>query len=215
MPNNTLPFTPQKQIKISTWVFPVYRREDTGKTPKVTAVNMSGLSKHGAPAVAVKKEACKWTENEATPDAELHKSCEAAQAEEDEIHYLPKDAQFFDVVLVKSHIGPAYAMGLPVSAASMVPSVATHFILRHRGKDWKVHFPRDSRSRPRFGTGWKNFVIDNCLKENDACVFELIDSNPREPKFKVHILRFNLPPELKELDDARGKTKDSPIVVLD
>lgn len=39
----------------------------------------------------------------------------------------------------------------------------------------------------RISTGWKDFVMDNDLTEDDACVFELISSN--KIVFKVHIYR--------------------------
>ncbi|KAK6143094.1 hypothetical protein DH2020_023442 [Rehmannia glutinosa] len=67
--------------------------------------------------------------------------------------------------------------------------------------------------RPRFGSKWKEFVIDNHLKSGDACVFELIEPVRIYPVLKVHILRGDLPPELLELMDTRGKTANAPIVI--
>ncbi|KAF5190974.1 B3 domain-containing protein [Thalictrum thalictroides] len=39
--------------------------------------------------------------------------------------------------------------------------------------------------------GWKAFVVDNKLKEDDACIFELVDSDRNHIELKVSIVRFH------------------------
>ncbi|GFP93914.1 B3 domain-containing protein os04g0386900 [Phtheirospermum japonicum] len=157
--------------------------------------------------VAVKKEIFNTTENEENPEALPVTSSLAA--EEDEIYYLTEKVPFFDVVLSKSHVNQ---LNLPVSGVSLLPRTAVPVVLRHGGKNWTVQYNGDSL-RPRFDCKWKYFVIDNKLKQGDACVFEAIDPSPKNLTFKVHILRGELPPEMLALVDIRGKTSESPIVI--
>ncbi|KAK6120760.1 hypothetical protein DH2020_045501 [Rehmannia glutinosa] len=169
--------------------------------PEINSANMSSLSKHGARLVHVKKEVCNMIDapaNEKIPKGRLVSSSEAAQAEEDEIYHLSEKSPFFD--------------SLPANVFSVLPRAIIPVVLRHGGKNWTVSYHGDSR-RPRFGSKWKEFVIDNHLKSGDACVFELIEPVRIYPVLKVHILRGDLPPELLELMDTRGKTANAPIVI--
>ena len=67
------------------------------------------------------------------------------------------------------------------------------------GATWTVKFQfwkSETRTRAKFGVGWKAFVQDNNLKVGDVCVLELI--NNIEVAFKVAIFRdakdTNCPP---------------------
>ncbi|KAL6565767.1 hypothetical protein OROHE_004822 [Orobanche hederae] len=140
------------------------------------------------------------TENEETPNTRLVTISLADR--EDGLYYLSEKAPFFDVILAKSHVNPGTSLILPVTVHKMLPCAVVPVVLRYGGKNWTVSYTGDS-SRPRFGSKWKNFVIDNRLKCGDACVFELTDPSRTKPVFKVHILRADLPPELMELVDIR------------
>ncbi|KAL3624571.1 hypothetical protein CASFOL_031239 [Castilleja foliolosa] len=130
--------------------------------------------------------------------------------EDEEIYYLTEESPFFDLVLQKSHVNPPWQLNLPANWLPMLPNEVVPVVLKHGGKSWTVHY---IPIRPRFDSKWKNFVVDNELKIGDACVFEFIDRSPKNPTFKVHILRDEWPPELKALVDTRGETSKSPIIV--
>lgn len=68
-------------------------------------------------------------------------------------------------------------------------------------------------SFPMFDSNWKAFVLENELKVGDTCVFELMECSRTNLRFKVHILRGDLPPELLTKVNSRGKTSDAPIVL--
>ncbi|KAK7273673.1 hypothetical protein RIF29_14732 [Crotalaria pallida] len=56
-------------------------------------------------------------------------------------------------------------------------------------KTWHIAFKfNTTNNKTILGTGWMTFVQDNNLKENDVCVFELIDR--RNFSFKVTIFTF-------------------------
>lgn len=66
---------------------------------------------------------------------------------------------------------------------------------------------------PRFDCNWKAFVLENELNIGDACVFELMECSHTNLRFKIHILRGDLLPELFAKVNSRGKTSDAPIVL--
>ncbi|XP_052194686.1 B3 domain-containing protein Os04g0386900-like isoform X3 [Diospyros lotus] len=91
---------------------------------------------------------------------------------------------YFSVVIAKTHIKPAYHLS------------------------WEMEYNAD-RNNKAFDSKWRKFANDNDLKLGDACIFELMESNPAL-KFRVQILRGDFPAELLERD---GKTSDSAIVL--
>ncbi|KAJ3672611.1 hypothetical protein LUZ60_007332 [Juncus effusus] len=89
--------------------------------------------------------------------------------------------------------------------------IATHFhkyllknarirvTLSIRNKTWEMNYTLDGKQN-KFDKGWKAFALDNKLKTGDGLVFELIDgtnlTDLTELKFRVQILRGDLPPEI-------------------
>lgn len=94
----------------------------------------------------------------------------------------------------------------------LLPRATVPVTLTYGGKDWHLSYRGDC-VRPAFDSGWRGFVKDNDLKCEDACVFELVENSGKNLKFKLHILRGDLPPELVALANFRGTTSDSPIVL--
>ncbi|KAL0379948.1 UNVERIFIED_CONTAM: B3 domain-containing protein [Sesamum angustifolium] len=114
----------------------------------------------------------------------------SAESDEDDIPYLT-GKPFFDVVLAKSHVNPTY-----------------HFF-SDTIANWNLDYIGNC-TNPRFDPKWRKFVIDNNLEIGDACVFELMEHSATNIKFKVHILRGELPPELQAAINSRG-TVENPI----
>lgn len=98
---------------------------------------------------------------------------------------------------------------MPYAGIRLLPRATVPVVIRHGGKTWTVSYVGDT-DRPRFDCQWKTFIIDNDLRCGDACVFELMESSSTNVTLKVHILRGDLPPELRELVDSRGATTNAP-----
>lgn len=131
----------------------------------------------------------------------------ATKFQADEIHPL-LGKPYFHVVLVKSHLNQ---MVLPTKMHPSVPSAVIPAVLVHQEKRWEMTFNGDHRTHKRFDIGWRTFVNDNNLKAGDACVFELMECNTSNIKFRVQILRGDIPSML--LDRANGETSDTAIVI--
>lgn len=99
---------------------------------------------------------------------------------------------------------------VPVKMSSMLPSATIPLIITYMGKDWKAFYNGDHQNR-RFCVGWKEFAEDLNLKPGDACVFELMEKSIQLLKFRVQILRGDIPQ--KFLDMANGESADYPIVI--
>lgn len=88
----------------------------------------------------------------------------------------------------------------------------------HGGREWKLKYS-GKRKRPTFlSSDWKAFVVDNNLKCEDACVFEVVESTPTMSKLRVLILRGTnwLPPELEakvHAVDSLGMTPETAIEI--
>lgn len=85
----------------------------------------------------------------------------------------------------------------------------------HGGREWKFQYNGKAK-RPRFLVSeWKAFVLDNNLKCEDACIFEVVESTPTMAKLKVVILRGTnlLPPELQAEVDSYGRTPEKAIEI--
>ena len=61
--------------------------------------------------------------------------------------------------------------------------------------------------------GWRNFVDDNCLKEGDACIFELMENSQEKLVFQVQILRGDIPSIFLEREENIGKSAEEPILI--
>ncbi|KAL0429334.1 UNVERIFIED_CONTAM: B3 domain-containing protein [Sesamum radiatum] len=131
---------------------------------------------------------------------------EAAKSDDDDIPYLTGKL-FFDVVLAKSHVNPNYHFQLPVRITREFPRTTIPVVLRYNRKNWNLDYIGNS-TNPRFDPKWRKFVVDNKLEIGDACVFELMEHNTTNIKFKVHILRGDLPPELQAAINSRGTMED-------
>ncbi|KAL2234248.1 UNVERIFIED_CONTAM: B3 domain-containing protein [Sesamum indicum] len=139
--------------------------------------------------------------------SKLPMKLEAAKSEEDDIPYLT-GKPFFDVVLAKSHVNPSYHFQLPVRIARELPRTTIPVVLRYNRKNWNLDYIGNC-ANPRFDPKWRKFVVDNNLEIGDACVFELMEHSTTI-KFRVHILRGDLPPELQVAINSRG-TLENPI----
>ena len=93
----------------------------------------------------------------------------------------------------------------------LVPSAVIPAVLLHQDKKWEMTFIGDHRTHKRFDPGWKTFINDNNLKTGDACVFELMECNTSNIKFRVQILRGDIPFTL--LDRVNGETLATAIVI--
>ncbi|CAK9185235.1 unnamed protein product [Ilex paraguariensis] len=117
---------------------------------------------------------------------------------------------YFDVVLTKAHVKPAFNMAVPVKLYQLLPSAAVPAVITYCGQNWRTVYHGD-RSQKRFDISWKAFVIDNDLKMGDALVFELIECSRVKLKFRVQILRGDFPAEL--MAGVHGETSDNPIFI--
>ncbi|XP_052194685.1 B3 domain-containing protein Os04g0386900-like isoform X2 [Diospyros lotus] len=105
---------------------------------------------------------------------------------------------YFSVVIAKTHIKPAYHLYLPNKMLPYLPPNPAPVVLTFRGKSWEMEYNAD-RNNKAFDSKWRKFANDNDLKLGDACIFELMESNPAL-KFRVQILRGDFPAELLERD---------------
>ncbi|KAI4371869.1 hypothetical protein MLD38_010169 [Melastoma candidum] len=113
---------------------------------------------------------------------------------------------FFDVILSKSHLHPLYALYFPSEINKVLPptEVATA-VLTNKDRKWNVEH-RMTGSRGRFDrASWREFVVDNRLKEGDGLVFEVMECTVDKLEFKVHILRDETPPEIAERLGVSGR----------
>ncbi|OWM83253.1 hypothetical protein CDL15_Pgr012734 [Punica granatum] len=81
--------------------------------------------------------------------------------------------------------------------SDILPSKDIPTVLMYSGKEWKMVYYGDPKKVKRFNSEWKHFVDDNDLKAEDVCVFELMVCTARQVKFKVQILRDDIPPALQ------------------
>ncbi|KAG8391364.1 hypothetical protein BUALT_Bualt01G0180100 [Buddleja alternifolia] len=120
---------------------------------------------------------------------------------------LSGDKPFFDVILMKSAVRPLCHLNFPVRVNSMLPSINLLANLRCLGKTYEVFF-YGQRKQKGFGAGWRQFVDEYDLDEDDAIVFEVMECNDSKLELKVQILRCTLPPELEEkIRKRKAETK--------
>ncbi|XP_051127371.1 B3 domain-containing protein Os01g0234100-like isoform X2 [Andrographis paniculata] len=97
-------------------------------------------------------------------------------------------------LLVRSHVGSCFWMGLPVPFCKMhLPSRdAIVFLENENGEEFPIKY---IAHKTGLSAGWRRFVAGNKLLEGDVLIFQLT-----EPcRFKVYIIRAN---DLTEVDGA-------------
>lgn len=89
----------------------------------------------------------------------------------------------------------------------LLPTEAIPSILTYKSKSWGKVYNGEHKRLKNFDRNWKPFMVDNELEIGDACIFELIENNKKMLKFKVHILRGDMLPEvLASRDDTSAET---------
>ncbi|CAI9095021.1 OLC1v1030873C1 [Oldenlandia corymbosa var. corymbosa] len=106
---------------------------------------------------------------------------------EDDIGYvtLTGSNPYFDIILRKVHLGPAFQVYIPTRITDDLASLKAPVVLLSHGNRWNT--TSSGGNGKRFG--WRKFVIDNDLKVGDCCFFELLEASNTEIEFKVIILR--------------------------
>lgn len=102
---------------------------------------------------------------------------------------------------------------VPAKLSDSLPLHDVPVILTYGGKKWETRcfvYRRQGISW-RTSIKWREFAMDNNVKEGDACVFELTKTNYKLIKLKVQILRGDFPAQL--LPRADGQSADNPIVI--
>lgn len=102
---------------------------------------------------------------------------------------------------------------LPAKVCASIPPFTGTLFFTNRGKEWKTPYNVvDQKGRTwKASIKWRDFAIDNHLKEGDACVFELTERSNTVIKFRVQILKGDFPSQL--LNSVDGVTADKPIVL--
>lgn len=104
---------------------------------------------------------------------------------------------------------------VPSNAVGFLPRKMVTAVLTHGGKKWSMGYSGKG-VRPGFDhAGWRRFVTDNQLKREDACIFEVMNSDASTVELRVVILRGTdqLPPELQEKIDSHGNTAEAAIEI--
>ncbi|KAJ4721407.1 B3 domain-containing protein [Melia azedarach] len=118
---------------------------------------------------------------------------------------------YFTMILAKSHVQPLYQLTLPAKMTAILPSLEIPAFLTYKGKEWQMVYHGEVCKGKRFDTNWKKFAIDNKLKVGDGCVFELIECSSEKIKFKVQILRGDIPCKFE--DKTNGESENMPIII--
>ncbi|XP_043696126.1 B3 domain-containing protein Os04g0386900-like isoform X2 [Telopea speciosissima] len=117
---------------------------------------------------------------------------------------------YFHCIMVKSNVKPPFQLVIPVKLHQLLPSTMVPVVLTFRNKDWKVTYYGD-RNLKRFDPSWKHFAVDNDLKIGDGCVFDLMTNTSEIIKFRVQILRGDIPDEF--LRRVSGESLEVPILI--
>ncbi|KAG6597214.1 B3 domain-containing protein [Cucurbita argyrosperma subsp. argyrosperma] len=118
---------------------------------------------------------------------------------------------YHGVILSKSHVAPICNMFMPAKFHSVLPAIMIPAVLYCEGKKWKIDYYGNRRGKALDTKQWRKFVNDNHLKCGDACVFELIECSSSVIKFRVQILRGDIPFELHE--KFSGESRNTPILI--
>ncbi|XP_060193913.1 B3 domain-containing protein Os01g0234100-like isoform X2 [Lycium barbarum] len=100
----------------------------------------------------------------------------------------------FVKLLVRSHVGSCFWMGLPVPfCKTHLPRKDTQVILEsENGEEFEIKYIAEKTG---LSAGWRKYVVAHKLVEGDALVFQLVEPT----RFKVYVIRAN---DLKEVDGA-------------
>ncbi|CAK7341729.1 unnamed protein product [Dovyalis caffra] len=101
---------------------------------------------------------------------------------------------YFRAIIGKVYLRRPYQLVLPAKMHPALPSGVVPTYLTYKGKEWKMLYHKGHTSR--YNGGWKSFEIDNNLKIGNGCVFELMECSKERLKFRVQILRGDIPSEL-------------------
>ncbi|XP_042503977.1 B3 domain-containing protein Os04g0386900-like isoform X2 [Macadamia integrifolia] len=115
---------------------------------------------------------------------------------------------YFHCIITKSNIKSLFQLVIPAKLHSLLPSVIVPVVLSFQNKCWKMKYYGD-RNLKRFDPSWRNFAVDNDLKVGDACVFDLMTNTREFIKFRVQILRGDIPNEF--LRSVSGESLEMPI----
>ncbi|GFQ05081.1 B3 domain-containing protein os01g0234100 [Phtheirospermum japonicum] len=107
---------------------------------------------------------------------------------------LSNEHSSFLKVLVRSHVGSCFWMGLPVPFCKIhLPSRDTIVVLENEnGEEFPIKY---IANKTGLSAGWRKFVTGNILVEGDVLIFQLI----APCRFKVYVIRAN---DLPEVDGA-------------
>ncbi|XP_051146656.1 B3 domain-containing protein Os06g0112300-like [Andrographis paniculata] len=116
---------------------------------------------------------------------------------------------FFDINITRSHTCPHYNLVFPARIYRKLPRATVPAVLRYKCKNWRVSY-QGCLSYPRLDGGWRIFANENKLAVGDVCIFEVMASSEVSIKFKVHVLKNEVPPELRQPTVSYG-TPSNPI----
>ncbi|XP_073124343.1 B3 domain-containing protein Os01g0234100-like isoform X2 [Henckelia pumila] len=107
---------------------------------------------------------------------------------------LGNDQPSFSKVLVRSHVGSCFWMGLPVPFCKLhLPAEDAIVNLENEtGEEFGIKY---IAHKTGLSAGWRKFVAGNKLLEGDVLIFQLVG----HCKFKVYVIRAN---DLTEVDGA-------------
>ncbi|CAD5173645.1 unnamed protein product [Musa acuminata subsp. malaccensis] len=125
----------------------------------------------------------------------------------------------FIAELRQSNVSQSYVLVIPHGfAVQNMPGCDQSVLLRlPSGGTWQVNYIVHYKAT-KFGSGWRQFVVDNELEKDDVCLFEIIIAKNYDFVLEVNIFRavtpaIVLPTELST--EGKGNTKGrDPIEVV-
>ncbi|KAK9129666.1 hypothetical protein Sjap_010153 [Stephania japonica] len=95
----------------------------------------------------------------------------------------------FQVTMRRSYVNNKFSMSVPFRFASVMTKHSSEDVVLQlpNGRSWHVKVKCYEPACLRLNRGWKEFVLDNQLKEDDVCVFKADEKEPNV--IKVVILR--------------------------
>lgn len=118
---------------------------------------------------------------------------------------------FVDVILTRTSVKSPYSLYLPRKMNNELPPAGAPAVLTCGQKSWDI-FYGGVKSNHKFSNDWRNFAVDNNLKEGDGLVFELSECSISKIHFRVQILRGDFPAELKP-ENEEGANSENPIII--
>ncbi|KAF6160583.1 hypothetical protein GIB67_019523 [Kingdonia uniflora] len=143
------------------------------------------------------EEECKEDESKDIPGSASRKKfnpfgvlLRLSLAEKDRVTALAKSYKsenpWFMVIIRKSYISGKFMVNIPGGFLEIHMKNSVSVILCVSRRKWEVHCTNDHL---KLTSGWKKFALDNELKEDDICFFELVKPNHEE--LKVTIFRLS------------------------